>query len=135
MVFFQGQALSSNTFFQGRARGNGSTLCDSATKPEDDQATLATWSKHGGEQDHHDEYDDGGDDDGDGDGDKDDDEYNDDGDGGDKDVDELAQVKNDNGRAPGTRILPETLNQFFDECVTSEGIVTDDEFRYQAFIP
>ena len=38
-------------------------------------------------------------------------------------------VKNDNGRAPGTRILPETLNQFFDECVTSEGIVTDDEFR------
>ena len=81
--------------------------------------------------------DDGGDDDGDGDGDgdKDDDEYNDDGDGGDKDVDELAQVKNDNGRAPGTRILPETLNQFFDECVTSEGIVTDDEFRYQAFIP
>ena len=82
-------------------------------------------------------YDDGGDDDGDGDGDgdKDDDEYNDDGDGGDKDVDELAQVKNDNGRAPGTRILPETLNQFFDECVTSEGIVTDDEFRYQAFIP
>ena len=38
-------------------------------------------------------------------------------------------VKNDSGRAPGTRILPETLNQFFDECVTSEGIVTDDEFR------
>jgi len=37
-------------------------------------------------------------------------------------------VKNDSGRAVGTKILPETLNQFFNECVTSKGIVTDDEF-------
>ena len=37
-------------------------------------------------------------------------------------------VKNNSERAPGTKILPETLNQFFDECVTSTGIVTDEEF-------
>jgi len=38
-------------------------------------------------------------------------------------------VRNTSGLAPGTRILPATLHQFFDGCVTSEGIVTDDHFR------
>ena len=26
-----------------------------------------------------------------------------------------------------SRILPDTLSEFFDDCVSSEGIITDDE--------
>jgi len=37
-------------------------------------------------------------------------------------------VKNVEDKTPVTRILPETLEEFFDSCVDSKGIITDDEF-------
>ena len=38
-------------------------------------------------------------------------------------------VKNNDGKAPVNRILPSTLEEFFNECLESEGIITDDKFK------
>ena len=38
-------------------------------------------------------------------------------------------VKNNDGKAPVNRILPSTLEEFFNECLESDGIITDDKFK------
>ena len=38
-------------------------------------------------------------------------------------------VKNNEGKAPVSRILPETLDDFFNSCVEPQGIITDDKFK------
>ena len=38
-------------------------------------------------------------------------------------------VRNADGKAPVSRILPDTLEEFFNDCFQPEGIITDDEFK------
>ena len=38
-------------------------------------------------------------------------------------------VKNNEGKAPVSRILPDTLDEFFNSCVEPQGIITDDKFK------
>ena len=38
-------------------------------------------------------------------------------------------VKNNEGKAPVSRILPSTLDEFFNECLMPSGIITDDKFK------
>ena len=38
-------------------------------------------------------------------------------------------VKNREGKAPVSRILPSTLEEFFTSCVEPQGIITDDKFK------
>ena len=38
-------------------------------------------------------------------------------------------VKNNEEKAPVARILPDTLEEFFNECLQSDGIITDDKFK------
>ena len=38
-------------------------------------------------------------------------------------------VKNNDGKAPVSRILPETLDDFFNSCLEPKGIITDDKFK------
>ena len=37
--------------------------------------------------------------------------------------------KNNDGNSPVNRILPSTLEDFFNDCIKSKGIITDDEFK------
>ena len=38
-------------------------------------------------------------------------------------------VKNNEGKAAVSRILPSTLDEFFNECLVPSGIITDDQFK------
>jgi len=38
-------------------------------------------------------------------------------------------VKNNEGKSPVNRILPSTLNDFFNDCIESKDLITDDEFK------
>eukprot|EP00092_Neocalanus_flemingeri_P015698 GFUD01016992.1.p1 GENE.GFUD01016992.1~~GFUD01016992.1.p1 ORF type:complete len:970 (+),score=249.34 GFUD01016992.1:268-3177(+) len=38
-------------------------------------------------------------------------------------------VKNSDGKSPVNRILPTTLEEFFNSCLEPKGIITDDEFK------